>query len=86
MSSTVRFITAFDPLDKAHVKWFQKMMEMAENMGDSKAHLKMVESVNSNPFGVVITEREALDWPHIHFVLSAQYAKAVLKKRAYIPV
>jgi hypothetical protein len=47
---------------------------------------RLVKEIQANPMKVKVNEIEALDWPHIHFVLSAQYAKAVLKKRAYIPV
>lgn len=85
-STTVQFLTAFDPLDKKHVVWLKKMIDLAENMGDPKAHHNMVKSINSNPFGVTLPERDALDWPHIHFVLCARYAKAVLSDRAWIPV
>jgi hypothetical protein len=84
-STTVKFLTAFDPLDKKHVEWLKKMMDMAENMGDSKGHQSMVKSINLNPFGVQLEQRDALDWPHIHFVLCARYAKAVLSDRAWIP-
>jgi hypothetical protein len=84
-SSTVQFLSAFDTLDKKHVEWLKKMMDMAENMGDPKAHISMLKSINSNPFGVNLPERDSLDWPHIHFVLCAQYAKAVLRGMAHIP-
>jgi hypothetical protein len=84
-SNTVKFLTAFDPLDQKHVTWLQKMMDMAETMSDAKSHIKMIESINSNPLGVKLEQRDALDWPHIHFVICAQYAKAVLKDRAWIP-
>jgi hypothetical protein len=85
-STTVQFLTAFDPLDKKHVEWLKKMIDMAETMGDPKAQLTVVKSINSNPFGVKLPDRDALDWPHIHFVLCARYAKAVLNDRAWIPV
>lgn len=84
-SSTVKFLTAFDPLDKAHVRWLKKMIDMAENMSDPKAHITMVASINSNPMGIELDHRDALDWPHIHFVLCAAYAKAVIKGRAWVP-
>lgn len=85
MSTTVKFLTAFDPLDKKHVMWLKKMMDLAEGLGDAKAQLKIVEAINSNPFGVQLPASDALDWPHIHFVLCASYAKAVLKKKAWVP-
>lgn len=85
-STTVQFLTAFDCLDKKHVEWLKKMIDLAETMGDPKAHVSMVKSINSNPFGAKIAERDALDWPHIHFVLCGKYAQAVLKGMAYVPV
>jgi hypothetical protein len=85
-STTVQFLTAFDPLDKKHIEWLKTMMDMAEKMGDPKAHITMIKSINANPFGVKLAERDSLDWPHIHFVLCAQYAKAVLKGMAYVPI
>jgi hypothetical protein len=85
-STTVQFLTAFDPLDKKHVEWLKKMIDMAETMGDPKAQLTVVKSINSNPFGVKLADRDALDWPHIHFVLCGKYAQAVLKGMAYVPV
>jgi hypothetical protein len=36
--------------------------------------------------GLKIKPQDALDWPHVHFVLSATYARAVLADRAFIPV
>ena len=84
-SPTVKFLTAFDPLDKAHVRWFKKMIDMAESMSDPSANITMVASINSNPMGVELDHRDALDWPHIHFVLCAAYAKAVIKGRAWVP-
>jgi len=48
-STTVQFLTAFDPLDKKHVEWLKKMIDLAETMGDPKAHVSMVKSINSNP-------------------------------------
>jgi hypothetical protein len=35
---------------------------------------------------VKVTEIEALDWPHIHFVGAMAYSKAVLTGNAYIPM
>jgi hypothetical protein len=36
--------------------------------------------------GVKVNEVEALDWPHIHFVIAMAYSKAVLTGKAYIPM
>jgi hypothetical protein len=34
---------------------------------------------------VKLAKQDTLDWFHIHFVLCAAYAKAVLKGKAWIP-
>jgi len=84
MSITSKFIKAFDPLSNTHVTWLSHMMDISENIGpDSK--LDIVSEMNSNPMNVIMDSKDALDWPHIHFVLSASYARAVLKKKAFIP-
>jgi hypothetical protein len=44
-----------------------------------------VEDINTNPMKVVLDKRDALDWPHIHFVLCGVYTKAVLRGKAFIP-
>jgi len=84
-STTVKFVTAFDALDRAHVMWLKKVMDMAGSLGDPKAEINMVNMINTNPFGITLEKRDALDWPHIHFVLCASYARAVLCGRAHVP-
>jgi hypothetical protein len=61
------------------------MIDVAESMSDPTAHIKLVEEVNKNPMKVVLGQRDALDWAHIHFCLCAVYAKAVLRNKAFIP-
>ena len=34
---------------------------------------------------ILLSQQDTLDWFHIHFVLCAAYAKAVLKGKAWIP-
>ena len=58
---------------------------MAETMGDMTKQLNIVHQVNSNPMNIKLDTRDALDWPNIHFVLCASYAKAVLNKKAWLP-
>lgn len=84
-TTTTKFVTAFDALDRAHVTWLKKVMDMAGMMGDPKGELNMINIINANPFGVKLAKQDALDWPHIHFVLCASYARAVLCGRAYVP-
>jgi len=85
MSITSKFIKAFDPKSEVHVAWLSQMNDMAEKMGDPKAHISLVEKVNVNPMNMKLEQRDALDWPNIHFVLLATYAKAVMKGKAFIP-
>jgi hypothetical protein len=85
MSITSKFIKAFDPKSEVHVKWLSEMNDMAEKMGDPKAPISLVEKVNTNPMNMKLEQRDALDWPNVHFVLLAAYAKAVMKGKAFIP-
>jgi hypothetical protein len=85
MSITSKFIKAFDPKDQEHVTWLGFMCDLAESMGDPSNHMHLLREVNKNPMKIKLEQRDALDWPHIHFVLCASYAKAVLSGRAFIP-
>jgi len=58
------------------------MMDMAENFHNQT---NLVKDINNNPLGIVLDDKDALDWPHIHFVLCASYAKAVLRGLAHVP-
>lgn len=82
---TSRFIKAFVPTNERHVEWLKKMTILAETLGDANKHQRLVKEIQSNPMKVVVNEVEALDWPHIHFVLAMSYAKAVLTDKAYVP-
>ena len=82
---TIKFRDAFDPSNAEHVKWLAHMTDVAENFNDPNKAVSIVEEINGNPMGVKIEDRDALDWFHIHFVLSAMYAKAVLRGKAFIP-
>jgi len=86
MSITSKFIQAFDCNNEIHVSWLSHMIDVAESMSDPSAHIKLVEEVNKNPMKIVLEQRDALDWAHIHFCLCAVYAKAVLRNKAFIPV
>jgi len=85
MSITSKFIQAFDCKNEVHVNWLSHMIDVAESMNDPTTHIKLVEEVNKNPMKIVRGQRDALDWAHIHFCLCAVYAKAVLRKKAFIP-
>jgi hypothetical protein len=85
MSITSKFVQSFDCKNEIHVNWLSRMMDVAESMSDPTAHIKLVEEVNKNPMKILLGQRDALDWAHIHFCLCAVYAKAVLRNKAFIP-
>ena len=86
MSVTARFITAFDAQNQSHVKWLSRMIDVAETMCDPSRDTILIKEINKNPMGVKLEQLEALEWPHIHFCICAVYAKAVLRKKAWVPV
>jgi len=86
MSVTAKFVKAFDSQNQSHVKWLSRMIDVAEHMADPSRELTLVAEVNMNPMKVELSQMEALEWPHIHFCLCAVYAKAVLRKKAFVPV
>ena len=86
MSVTAKFIKAFDSQNHLHVKWLARMFDVAEKMGDPSKDSNLVAEINKNPMGVTLEQMEALEWPHIHFCICAVYAKAVLRKKAFVPV
>lgn len=86
MSVTSRFITAFDAQNQSHVKWLSRMIDVAETMGDPSRDSILIKEINKNPMGVKLEQLEMLEWPHIHFCICAMYAKAVLRKKAFVPV
>jgi hypothetical protein len=86
MSITAKFVKAFDSQNQSHVKWLSRMIDVAEKMGDASRDSNLVSEINMNPMGVKLEQMEALEWPHIHFCICAVYAKAVLRKKAFLPV
>jgi len=86
MSVTTKFIKAFDSQNQSHVKWLTRMIDVAEDMGNPSREITLVDEINKNPMGVRLEQMEALEWPHIHFCICAIYAKAVLRKKAFVPV
>ena len=82
MSTTSKFIQAFDAKNVEHVAWLATMCDLAEKFGQS---MDLVAEINTNPMNIKIPPKDALDWPHIHFCLCAVYAKAVLNGKAFIP-
>jgi hypothetical protein len=85
MSITATFVKAFDASNETHVLWLSHMMDIAENMNNPEKHVDLVTEINKNPMKVKLAQQDALDWAHIHFCVSAVYAKAVLKGKAFIP-
>jgi hypothetical protein len=79
---TSQFIKAFDAKNEEHVKWLQTMTLKADTLSQPQ---DLVKNIQSNPMKIRVNEIQALDWPHIHFVLAMTYAKAVLTGKAYVP-
>jgi hypothetical protein len=84
MSTTSKFIKNFDAKNEVHVTWLKRMIDLAENIDPSRPTM-LIDEINKNPMEIKLEQRDALDWPHIHFCLCAVYAKAVLRNKAFIP-
>jgi hypothetical protein len=82
---TKRFLNAFDPGTKTHVVWLKEMTDMAETLADPNKPQDIVAMMSRNPMKVKFSQSEALDWPHVHFVLCASYARAVFNCKAWVP-
>lgn len=82
---TSRFLKKFDPSQKSHVAWLKKMTDIAESLADPTKPQYIVAEMNLNPMKVEMSHSEALDWPHVHFVLCAAYARAVFACKAWVP-
>jgi hypothetical protein len=86
MSVTSTFVKEFKPADQTHVEWFKTMTDAAEHLtSEQDKPTDIVALINTNPMNIKIGDKDVLDWFHIHFVLCAVYAKAVLKGAAFIP-
>ena len=85
MSKTItqQFVDSFDPKDQKHVAWLQKMLNIKL---DPEVMVDLAKEVNTNPMKIKITQIDALDWPHISFVICAKYSKAVLCGEAIVPM
>jgi hypothetical protein len=82
---TSRFLKKFDPSQQTHVAWLKNITDIAESIADPTKPQHIVAELNANPMKVVMSKSEALDWPHVHFVLCAAYAKAIFKCKAWVP-
>ena len=80
---TQKFADGFNPKDQQHVAWLQKMLEIKL---DPEKMVDLSKDMNTNPLNIKVAAIEALDWPHINFVLCAKYAKAVLCGEAIVPM
>ena len=80
---TQKFADGFDPKDQKHVSWLQKMLDIKL---DPEKMVDLSKEMNTNPMNIKVAQVEALDWPHINFVLCAKYARAVLCGEAIVPM
>jgi len=85
MSKTItqKFADSFNPKEQKHVSWLQKMLEIKL---DPEKMVDLSKEMNTNPMNIKVIPVEALDWPHINFVLCAKYARAVLCGEAIVPM
>jgi hypothetical protein len=83
---TSRFIKSFDAKNPKHVSWLQHLTKLGDTMGDPNKQQTLTAELMRNPMKVDVSHIDALDFPHIHFVLSASYSKAVLTGKAFIPI
>jgi hypothetical protein len=84
-TNTARFLEKFKPENEQHVEWFKHMTDLSEKMNDPTQAITLNADINQNPMKVKLSQMDTLDWFHIHFVLCAAYAKAVLTGKAWIP-
>lgn len=77
----MEFVKEFDPSNEIHVKWYQDMIAVAETYTNKD----IVKEVNKNPMNLEYKHDDLFEWPRIHMVLGAKYAKCVLNKTAWIP-
>lgn len=84
-TTTAQFIKAFKADNEKHVRWLGRMIDLGEVVCNPESRVDIVGEINKNPMGVKLEQRDALDWAHIHFVLSAKYAQSVWKGQAWIP-
>ena len=79
-----RFLKAFDSKNEKHVKWLAHMTKLSEKMNDPQQSITLNAEVNLNPMKIKLNHNDTLDWIHIHFVLCASYAKAVMYGDAWV--
>ena len=78
-----QFTEKFNPAVQDHVLWLQKVHRYLENMDTVKSDVPTL--INSNPMKVKFSQKNMLEWVHVHFTLNFKYAKAVLNGTAFIP-
>jgi hypothetical protein len=74
----MKIVDKFDPSDEAHVKWFSRMIEIADNIGN----VNLLDEICKNPMRVPLSKDELLSWPMIHFCLAMKYCKFTLVPRS----
>ena len=78
------FVQKFDPTNKEHVLWLQKIDEVMVHVSDpTKGGKNMLKTVNENPFDIKL--ENPIEWAQAHFQLCMKYSQAVLRGIAYIP-
>ena len=75
-------VNGFDPMDKEHVLWLQKVDIGRATITNNKG-VNMDGVINDNP--ITKTSVKMVDWAFIHFQIALKYSQAVLRGKASIP-
>ncbi len=78
-----QFVEKFNPAVQDHVLWLQKVHQCLEKMDTVK--LDVPSLISNNPMKVKFSQKDMIDWVHVHFALNFKYTKAVLNGTAFIP-
>lgn len=78
-----QFVEKFNPAVQDHVLWLQKVHRCLENMDTVKSDVPSL--ISNNPMKVKFSQKDMLEWVHVHFTLNFKYTKAVLNGTAFIP-
>ena len=89
MESCTPCIKQFDPKNKHHVKWLQKldsiineMIELSGSGSTAGLSARMGTILNNNPFGETIPPQAFID---VHAGMCIRYAANVMNNSAWIP-
>ena len=96
MTTEISLAKTFQPNQKDHVQWLQKMFEATKKLNEQmtsnsqaemrkKGGIDLVKILKQNPMNVPIKDVDSLNFPMIHMSIGMRYSEAVLKGQAWIP-